>query len=303
MSADDEGRIVDWSALHERAAELARMARHEDLGPGDLTGQLVPADAVARYHLVGRQHGVLCGCPLVPTLLRAYDDRLIVEWSDGVDDGYRIEQPPETLAVIGGPLRSVLAVERPLLNFLQHLSGIASLTRRFVDAVEPTAARIYDTRKTIPGFRNLHKYAVRCGGAWNHRMGLFDAVLIKENHLIGVEPGHIAAAVFEMLNRLPEGDSAPRFVEVEAHSYDQFDALLSVVGIDVIMLDNFTLEDVERAVRRRDELGLRGKVELEVSGGVTLEHVRRLAETGVERIAVGALTHSAPALDLALVPA
>lgn len=294
--------LPDWSALHERTAELVRLAKAEDLGPQDATGELLTGEIIAQYQLVGREHGVLCGCPLVPTVLAAYDDRLAVEWSEAVVDGYRIESRAKPLAVIRGPLRSVLAVERTLLNFLQHLSGVASLTRRFVDAIEGTNARVYDTRKTIPGFRALDKYAVRCGGACNHRMGLFDAILIKENHLAGVEPGRLAGVVFEMLNRASALDPAPLFVEVEAHGYDQFEALLTVVGIDVIMLDNFSLTDIERAVRRRDELGLRGKIALEASGGVTLEQVRALADTGVERIAVGALTHSAPALDLALEP-
>lgn len=299
MSAE----LQDWSALHERAAELVRLAKDEDLGARDATGELLTGELIAQYRLVGRERGVLCGCPLVPTVLAAYDERLAMEWSEVVADGYRIERPPKPLAVIRGPLRSVLAVERTLLNFLQHLSGVASLTRRFVDAIEGTDARIYDTRKTIPGYRALDKYAVRCGGACNHRMGLYDAVLIKENHLVGVEPERVAARVFEMLNRLAANDSDACFVEVEAHGYDQFEALLTVVGIDVIMLDNFSLTEIGRAVGRRDELGLRGKIELEASGGVTLEQVRCLAETGVERIAVGALTHSAPALDLALEPA
>ena len=294
--------LQDGSALRERVAELVRLAKDEDLGARDATGELLTSEIVANYQLVGRERGVLCGCPLVPTMLGAYDEHLVVEWSEAVADGYRIEGPPQPLAVIRGPLRSVLAVERTLLNFLQHLSGVASLTRRFVDAIEGTHARIYDTRKTIPGFRALDKYAVRCGGACNHRMGLFDAVLIKENHLAGVEPERLAGVVFEMLNRASDLDPAPAFVEVEAHGYDQFEALLTVVGIDVIMLDNFSLPEIGRAVGRRDELGLRGKVELEASGGVTLEQVRALADTGVERIAVGALTHSAPALDLALEP-
>lgn len=294
--------FTDWAALRERTAELARLAREEDLGARDATGELLTGEALAQYRLVGRERGVLCGCPLVPTILAAYDERLTVEWAEAVVDGYRIESPAKTFAVIRGPLRSVLAVERTLLNFLQHLSGVASLTRRFVDAIAGTNARIYDTRKTIPGFRALDKYAVRCGGACNHRMGLFDAILIKENHLAGVEPGRLAGVVFEMLNRVSEQDPAPVFVEVEAHGYDQFEALLTVVGIDVIMLDNFSLTEIGRAVRRRDELGLGGKIELEASGGVTLEQVRALADTGVERIAVGALTHSAPALDLALEP-
>ncbi len=298
MSAE----LADWSALHQRAAELVRLAKEEDLGPRDATGELLTSESVAQYRLAGRECGVLCGCPLVPTVLAAYDERLVVEWSEEVADGYRIEEPPNPLAVIRGPLRSVLAVERTLLNFLQHLSGVASLTRRFVDAIEGTHARIYDTRKTIPGFRALDKYAVRCGGGCNHRMGLFDAILIKENHLAGVEPGRLAGVVFEMLNRASELDPAPVFVEVEAHGFDQFEALLSVVGIDVIMLDNFSLPEIEQAVRRRDELGLGDKVELEASGGVTLDQVRAVADTGVERIAIGALTHSAPALDLALEP-
>ena len=194
----------------------------------------------------------------------------------------------------------ILSAERVLLNFLQRLCGIATLTGSFVDAAAGTDAAIYDTRKTAPGWRVLEKYAVRCGGGRNHRRGLFDAVLIKDNHLAGVDPDRLAGTVFEMLNRLSTSDAKPAFVEVEADSPDQVEALLTVVGIDVVLLDNFSVENLREAVATRDRLGLGGKVALEASGGVTLETVTAVAETGVDRISIGALTHSPRAIDLSL---
>ena len=207
--------------------------------------------------------------------------------------------------VVRGPAGAVLSAERVLLNFLQRLCGIATLTRRFVDAVAGTEAAIFDTRKTTPGWRKLEKYAVRCGGGCNHRQGLFDAVLIKDNHLAvrpRVETGApgLAGVVFEMLNRLDAGGAKPTFVQVEADSLAQVEELLKVVGLEAILLDNFSLEDLRKAVGLRDGCGLRGKVELEASGGITLDTVRTVADTGVDRISVGAITHSAAALDLSM---
>jgi nicotinate-nucleotide pyrophosphorylase (carboxylating) len=194
----------------------------------------------------------------------------------------------------------MLAAERTLLNFLQHLSGVATLTHRFVTAVAGTHAKIYDTRKTSPGLRTLDKYAVRCGGGHSHRTGLYDAVLIKDNHLAGIPPSRLAHTVSDMLGRIEALPRRPAFVEVECDTTEQFAELLKVVGLDVILLDNFELEGLQEAVKLRDDAGFRGKLELEASGGVTLENVRAVAGTGVERIAVGAITHSAPAFDLSL---
>jgi nicotinate-nucleotide pyrophosphorylase (carboxylating) len=199
-----------------------------------------------------------------------------------------------------GPIEEVLAVERTLLNFLQRLSGIATLTRAYVEAVARTRATVYDTRKTVPGWRDLDKYAVRCGGGRNHRLGLHDALLVKDNHLSGVTTDRLAFTLFEMLNRAASLSPPPAFVEVEVDGLDQLTEVLKVVGVDVVLLDNFTMDALSAAVRMRDAAGLAGKVELEASGGITLGNVRAVAETGVERISIGALTHSAPAYDLSL---
>lgn len=296
-------------------ASLITLAKAEDFGDGDVTACLLAdGDAPARFRLVVRSAGVLAGVEIAAVVLHAYDPAIRIDWLEAGRDGAVIQDPPTDVADITGPLGSILAAERVLLNFLQRLSGVATLTRSYVDAVAGTRARIFDTRKTTPGWRGLEKYAVRCGGGCNHRLGLHDAVLIKDNHLAGVPAPRLAATVFEMLNRLeaaagwhaaPRRDpqvppSRPAFVEVEADDLAQVEQLLKVVGIDVVLLDNFSFGDLAAAVRLRDGLGLAGQVELEASGGITLETVRAVAETGVERISVGALTHSARALDLAL---
>ncbi|MBX3394806.1 MAG: carboxylating nicotinate-nucleotide diphosphorylase [Phycisphaerae bacterium] len=282
---------------------LIEIARREDLGlHGDLTSRLMPELAVTargRWQIVPRDHGRFCGALLLPALVESLAPEVVLDWIDPHADALNVE-PGVPIARLSGRVIQMLTAERTILNFLQHLSGVATLTSRFVAAVTGTHAKIYDTRKTTPGLRELEKYAVRCGGGHNHRIGLFDAVLIKDNHLAGIPSSRLAHAVFEMLNRLPHLPSQPAFVEVECDTLEQFEQLLSVVGIDVILLDNFSLEDMRSAVAIRDARGLRSKVELEASGRVTLETVRAVAETGVERIAVGAITHSAPILDIGL---
>jgi len=287
--------------LRRRLGELVAMARLDDLADrGDLTSELlIPEDREAAYRLVARQGGVLCGRLIAADILRAYDGAVGIDWSDGVDDGVRLD-PGAELARIRGPARSVLAAERVLLNFLQRLCGVATATRTFVDAVAGTAARIYDTRKTTPGWRHLERYAVCCGGGHNHRMGLYEAVLIKDNHLAGIPTDRLAGAVFELMNRAAALQPPPAFVEIEVDTLQQLEQVFKVVGVELILLDNFTPADMRTAVELRDSLGLAGQVELEASGGVNLDTVRAIAETGVERIAIGALTHSATALDLAL---
>ena len=298
--------------LCQAIERLVQWARDEDLGTGDITTALLAdADQPASFSLIAREPCVFAGREVAPIVLEAYDPAIELIWTRGTADGATMQPEPSgnkppshTLASLRGPLASVLAVERVLLNFLQHLCGIATLTRRYVEAVAGTEAVICDTRKTTPGWRLLEKYAVRCGGGTNHRMGLYDGVLIKDNHLSGIPRTRLASAVFDMLNRLPrQTDDSPRDrprVEVEAESLEQVEPLLSVVGIDMILLDNFDIESLRRAVDLRNNLGLRGKILLEASGGVTLDTVRAVAETGVERISVGALTHSATAVDLSL---
>lgn len=303
--SSDELRSVNENpanqALHDCAVRLAQLARDEDLGDrGDITSDLMAEHGSATFRLVARQPGVVAGRAIVADVLNVFGGGIDVEWTETGHDGASITETPAPLATLTGPLRDILSAERTLLNFLQRLCGIATATRRYVEAVAGTAAKIYDTRKTIPGWRVLEKYAVRCGGGHNHRMGLHDAILLKDNHLAGIPPDRIAHAVFEMLNVAESRKTRPAFVEVEADTPAQVEQLLTVVGIDVILLDNFPLENVRTAIALRDQLNLRDKVQFEVSGGVTLDTVRAMAETGVERISVGAITHSAPALDLAL---
>ncbi|MCP4589365.1 MAG: carboxylating nicotinate-nucleotide diphosphorylase [bacterium] len=276
------------------------MAREEDLGRGDLTSALLEPEWESSFELRLNQPAALAGRALAGEVLGAYDGSIRLEWADDAVDSMVSFETPMRLATLIGPNRSILAAERVLLNFLQRLCGIATLTRRYVDAVAGTRAKVYDTRKTTPGWRALEKYAVRCGGGHNHRMGLHDAVLIKDNHLAGIESSRLASAVFEMLNRLPQEQPAPAFIMVEADTLEQLEQLYRVVGIDIILLDNFGLENLRRAVQRRDELGLTDKVQLEASGGVTLDTIHEIARTGVDRISVGALTHSATAVDLSL---
>lgn len=280
---------------------LIERSKKEDLGSGDLSTGLIndPGEQTA-FRLIAKQPGVFAGREIAPAVLQAYDSSIEITWSDLGVDGARFDAVPVELAVIRGPIGAILSAERVLLNFLQRLSGIATLTRTYVDAIAGTSAGIFDTRKTTPGWRKLEKYAVRCGGGLNHREGLFDAVLIKDNHLAGVETARLAKHVFDMLNRLAAGGARPSFVEVEADTPAQVEELFKVVGIHMILLDNFTLADMRRAVSMRDERGLRGKVELEASGGITLDTVRAVAETGVDRISVGAITHSATAIDLSM---
>jgi len=285
--------------LCERTRVLAELALAEDVGRGDLTAALAESGP-GRFALVARQAGIFAGRQIVPIVLDVFGGQVEVAWTECGCDGARLAHPPVAVAELRGPVRQVLTVERTLLNFLQRLCGIATRTRAFVDAVAGTGAEILDTRKTTPGWRVLEKYAVRCGGGRNHRMGLHDAVLIKDNHLAGSPPERTAATVFDMLNRLAGVDPPPKFVEVEADTLFQVEQLLNVVGVEIILLDNFTLDDMCRAVELRDARNLRGRVRLEASGGITLETVRAVAETGVDCISVGALTHSAVALDLAL---
>ncbi|MFQ5489347.1 MAG: carboxylating nicotinate-nucleotide diphosphorylase, partial [Phycisphaerae bacterium] len=299
MSLEISGDQLE--ALRDRVRVLAEMARAEDLGRrGDITSPLMEGPRKAgAFRLVARQPGVLAGRPLGAQIVDVFDSAVAVHWDDSVADGCPFE-PGQVLAWLEGPKGSILSLERVFLNFMQRLCGVATATRLYVDAVAGTGARIFDTRKTIPAWRLLDKYAVRCGGGCNHRMGLHDAVLIKDNHLAGVAPADLAGAVFAMLNRAASLEPAPALVEVEADTLEQVEQLCKVVGIDVLLLDNFSLDDLRRAVAMRDKLGLKGKVALEASGGVTLEAVRGIAETGVDRISVGAITHSAPAVDLAL---
>ncbi|HUN82652.1 MAG TPA: carboxylating nicotinate-nucleotide diphosphorylase [Phycisphaerae bacterium] len=289
---------IDFEALDA----LLALARREDFGDaGDITTCLTNETfpETGRWTMVSRQAGTLCGLTILPRIIESLCPEVLISDLLPNGDGSAIAAG-SAIVKFSGNRRQMLGAERTILNFLQHLSGIATETARFVSAIAGTKAQIFDTRKMTPGFRSLEKYAVRCGGGQNHRSGLYDAVLIKDNHLAGVPAGRIAHAVFEMLNRIGSLSRKPEFVEVECDGLIQLEELLKVVGIDVILLDNFTMTDLRAAVSMRDNCGLREKVALEASGGVTLATVRQIADTGVDRIAVGAITHSAPALDIGL---
>ena len=294
---------------HAEYSDLIRLAIREDLADaGDVTSRLtIPEGVVGVGTVVQKAVGVACGLPIVEPVVRAFDERLRVEWLPGFHlelmEGRFGDRRTQPLVRVRGPLRSLLAAERTLLNFLGHLSGIATLTRKYVQRVEGTAAAIYDTRKTLPGYRALDKYAVRCGGGRNHRGGLFDMVLVKDNHLAGASSADLPRVVGDLVRRSREEDPS-RPIEVEVDTIEQLRGVLGVDGVDVILLDNMDCPTMTRAVAMRDDLargpGRRVVPALEASGGVTLETVRDIARTGVERIAVGAVTHSAQNLDVGL---
>jgi nicotinate-nucleotide pyrophosphorylase (carboxylating) len=286
--------IEETFGAHEQASAetLIGMSLAEDLSSiGDLTcAALIRPDEQAAVQVVARKEGVLSGATIGRRVFAQLD--AAVRWKSHRRDGDPVS-PGMAIATVSGPLQSLLIGERTMLNFMTHLSGIATLTRRFVDAVQGTRVVILDTRKTLPGWRLLEKYAVRCGGGTNHRMGLYDGVLIKDNHLAAwTESNSIAAAVETARKRSPAGVS----IEVEVDSLEQLgDALRGLP--DIVLLDNMDVHTLSQAVAMRDRSG--PHVLLEASGGVTLETVAAIAQTGVERISVGGLTHSAPALDLA----
>ena len=270
--------------------QVVETALAEDLAWGDVTSDaLVPAELPATAVMVAKQDGVLAGLAVAAEVFRAVDASSFVELL--VEDGEWVESGRELLRVTGRA-RSLLAAERVALNFVQRLSGTATLTARFVEAVAGTGARIVDTRKTTPGLRLLEKYAVRCGGGHNHRFHLGDAVLVKDNHraALAAAGGSLAEVVRGARAALPHTTT----VEIEVDSADQLEEALAVEP-DAILLDNMSPEELVVCVRR-----IGGRARVEASGGVNLQTVRAIAETGVDLISVGALTHSAPALDVSL---
>jgi nicotinate-nucleotide pyrophosphorylase (carboxylating) len=364
-----------WS---QQTIQLIHAACDEDLAQaGDITSPLVHEPNVEVVgQVVPRKAGVICGLTLGPEICAVFGGRLAqpLEFSPAscgdslCEDGQAIKAG-ESVATVCGPKAAVLAVERTLLNFLGRMSGVATLTHQYVEAARKANpnVQILDTRKTIPGWRELDKYAVRRGGGTNHRMGLYDAVLIKDNHLAGIPVERLARTLTEMLRHIPgrsagtdseprsvsertqtepgaratgpsepqsvskarkaepgaqvtgpvsRADSArrdrdasggpnppyetPKFVEFEVDNLEQLAEVCKVPGVDVVLLDNFSPDDLRKAVAYRDAQGLRGKLALEASGKVTLENVADIATTGVDRISVGALTHSATSLDIGL---
>src|SRR5438105_7597065 len=281
---------------------LIQLAFEEDLGSqGDITSRaVIPPDLQGKAAFVARAAGVVAGLPVVELVLQT-PQRPLLRFEPLLEDGTRVKLG-ERIAVVTGLLEFILSAERIALNVLQHLSGGATLTCKYVDAIAGLPCQILDTRKTIPGWRLLEKYAVRCGGGHNHRMGLYDGILIKDNHLAALNSqGFGIYDAVEMAQKLV-GGSVP--IELEVDNLDQFDDALACRP-EIILLDNMSLDDLREAVRRRNLEEPRidpntTAVLLEASGGVNLETVRAIAGTGVDRISVGALTHSAPALDIAL---
>ena len=273
--------------MHDQIDQLIALALAEDIGPGDVTANsVVPADTAATGTLLAKEVGVLAGLDAVARVFRTVDAR--IGWQPRMADGDALAVG-ETIGHLAGPARSILTAERTALNLLQRLSGVATMTRRFVDAVAGTGATLVDTRKTTPGMRSLEKAAVRAGGGSNHRIGLFDGILIKDNHLAAVG-GDVALAV----RRARTGAPHTLRVEVEIDDLAQLEPAIAA-GAHIVMLDNMDVRTMRSAVERTG-----GRVLLEASGGVRLETVRAIAETGVDLISVGALTHSAPALDISL---
>jgi nicotinate-nucleotide pyrophosphorylase (carboxylating) len=285
---------VFTAAQSNACRRLVEWALEEDLDTaGDLTSQtIIPADLEGQAVFAARSPGILAGLPAVELVLAGVDTRLQLQ--PYLSDGASLKAG-ERIALVRGSMRALLSAERTALNFLQRLSGVATQTRRFVDAVAGLPCRILDTRKTTPGWRLLEKYAVRCGGGTNHRMGLYDGILIKDNHLAALGPGPDRIAEAVRLARQRCDNKVP--LEVEVDTFEQLEVALRA-GPDVVLLDNMNPAQLAEAVRRRNALA--PGVLLEASGGVTLATVRDIAASGVDHISVGALTHSAAALDIGL---
>jgi nicotinate-nucleotide pyrophosphorylase (carboxylating) len=298
---------IDWdAALEDDLRQLVRLAVREDLDRQYdwTTVALVAPEQQGRAAIVAREAGVMAGLKALPVLIDEMQAAITCELQ--ANDGNMLPAGA-IFAELAGSARDMLTCERPLLNVLGRLSGIATLTHEYVRRLEGTPARIYDTRKTTPGWRRLEKYAVRCGGGHNHRTGLFDAILIKDNHLAlaadkNITPADAVRRAREFVRQMtpetfPGFDSQNIIIQIEVDRLDQLDEVLAA-GPDIVLLDNMRPEQLWTAVARRDSAA--PHIQLEASGGVTLENVREIGLTGVERISVGALTHSARCLDVAL---
>ncbi|MEE2763622.1 MAG: carboxylating nicotinate-nucleotide diphosphorylase [Pseudomonadota bacterium] len=276
--------MIPAELLRQSRVETVAHSLREDIGDGDITAQLIPADKQATGRVITRERATIAGCDWVNEVFRQVDPEVVLEWR--VKDGDRVG-PDQVLFEMRGPARSLLTAERAALNWLQTLSGVATVCAGYADKVAHTGVRLLDTRKTLPGLRLALKYAVTCGGCFNHRIGLWDAFLIKENHIAAC--GSIAKAVSEA-HRIAPG----RPVEVETESLDELQQALSA-GADIIMLDEFSLEDMRKAVALTQ-----GRARLEASGGITDQTLAPVAETGVDYISIGALTKDIKAIDLSM---
>lgn len=272
--------VLESAIENNVAAALA-----EDIGEGDRTAQLIPAAAVASARVITRGDAVVCGAAWFDACFRKLDTGVRIEWEVAEGALARAGQP---LVLVHGSARALLTGERTALNFLQMLSAVATVTRRYVDAVAGTHASIVDTRKTLPGLRLAQKYAVRTGGGSNHRSGLYDGILIKENHIAAA--GGIAAALAEAKRTAPPGV----WTQIEVENFDQLQSALAA-GAQMILLDNMDNAQMREAVKMTA-----GRAQLEASGGITLENVRAIAETGVDRISIGSLTKDIRAIDLSM---
>jgi nicotinate-nucleotide pyrophosphorylase (carboxylating) len=271
--------------LPDDITETVCRALAEDVGGGDLTAALIAADASAEAQVIAREDAVLCGEPWFDEVYRQVDDNIRIVWHARDGDSIRAG---EILCRVTGPARGLLTGERVALNFLQFLSGVATRTRQYVDAVRGTGTIILDTRKTVPGLRRAQKYAVACGGGQNHRMGLYDAILIKENHIAAA--GSITAALEAAHRSAPRGIS----VEIEVENIEQLREALAA-GADRLLLDNFSVGQLKIAVAET-----RRRAKLEASGGINLTNIRAFAETGVDVISVGDMTKNVRAVDLSM---
>ncbi len=283
----------------ENFNQLLWLAHDEDLGSGDVTSRLLPANLRAAGWFVAREPMVFCGGVFLGDVARAYSE--LIETRHCLEEG-RFAESGDVLAEWSGPAWAIIAAERVALNFLQRLSGIATTTRKYVNAIAGTGATICDTRKTTPGWRHVEKYAVRVGGGKNHRRGLYDAVMVKDNHLAALTNASNPAPLEQIgpkLQELRKELDHDGFVEVELDRIGQLSVALQL-PVDVILLDNMRPDKLKQAVKQRDEANLTDKILLEASGGITLQTVRAVAETGVDWISIGSLTHSAKSVDIAL---
>lgn len=270
--------------LRDSIVESVKRALKEDIGDGDLTAQLIKQDSLSSASIIAREPAVFCGRPWVTEVFAQLDSTIKIDWH--VDDAGDLT-PGQVVCKLSGPSRPILSGERTALNFLQTLSGTASLARLYVDAIKGTSARILDTRKTIPGLRLAQKYAVKCGGGENHRIGLYDGILIKENHIEAC--GSLENAITKALSVNSDG-----LIEMEVETLKQLQVALES-GVKRVLLDNMSLDELRQAVEITDK-----SVELEASGGITLDNVRAIAETGVDYISIGDITKNIRAIDLSL---
>lgn len=265
-------------------AKLVTFCLQEDVGTGDITAELIPIDKTISAKLISRDNGIFCGRPWADEVFHQVDSSLTVKWN--IEEGVKLS-PDQTLVQIAGSARSILTAERTVLNFLQTLSAVSTMSQHYAYLVRHTSVKLLDTRKTLPSLRSAQKYAVRIGGCFNHRMGLFDAFLIKENHIVAC--GGIEAAVSKAKALYPD-----KPVEIEVQSLDELELAISAKA-DIVMLDNFECSNILKAVKLNA-----GRLKLEASGGIEADMLVSIAETGVDYISLGALTKNCQAIDLSL---